>query len=281
MISGVILTKNEEKNISQAIKSLKWCSEIIVVDDYSTDKTIKIAKKLGAKVYLHKSQEDFSGQRNFGLRQAKGEWVLFVDADEVVTKRLKQEISSSVQQVHKVNGFYLKRKDKFMGRWLKHGETNKVKLLRLARKDSGKWQGKVHEVWQIKGKILTLTNPLIHKREINVSQFIKRIDEYSSLRAEELYHKGVRTNIIAIIAYPLGKFWQNYILRLGFLDCMPGFIIGTMMSWHSFLVRAKLYLLWKKEKKNRTNLFSWLFIFWTGIILVLYLRQLLQRGRVL
>jgi len=247
MIFAIILTKNEEKNISQAIKSLKWCSEIIVVDDYSTDKTAVIAKKLGAKVYIHRSKGDFSEQRNFGLKQAKGEWVLFVDADEIVTKELRQEISSKVQQAHKVNGFYLKRKDKFMGRWLKHGETNKVKLLRLAKKDSGEWQGKVHETWQIKGKVLTLANPLIHEREINISQFIKRIDDYSSLRAEELYQKGVRTNILAIMAYPLGKFCQNYILRLGFLDGMPGFIMAIMMSWHSFLVRAKLYLFWKKK----------------------------------
>src|SRR3972149_11239736 len=122
MISAVVITKNEEKNIERCIKSLLWCSEIVVVDDYSDDKTVKLAKKLGAKVYQHSLDNDFSEQRNFGLLKAKGDWVLFVDADEVVSAKLQKEIIKSITQ-NKHVGFYIKRYDVWMGKVLKHGEV--------------------------------------------------------------------------------------------------------------------------------------------------------------
>lgn len=254
MISAIVLTKNEEKNIKKCLKSLNWCDEIIVIDDFSNDKTVEITKKLGAKVFKRELKNDFSSQRNFGLKKTRGEWALFIDADEIVDDKLRKEISLKVhpptrriQQVQKVNGFYLKRKDKFLGKWLKYGETASVKLLRLAKKDSGAWEMSIHEVWQIKGRIGDLKNPIIHDRDMSISQFLEKINEYSSLRAKELYREKVKTNVFLIMAYPIGKFLQNYFLRLGFLDAKPGLIMAIMMSIHSFLVRSKLYLLWKNK----------------------------------
>ena len=147
-ISAVVLTKNEEENIEKCIKSLSFCDEIIIIDDNSTDETISKIRMLNAKcqIYSRDLGGDFASQRNFGLQKANGDWVLFIDADETVSKKLADEIIKQIK-VGKagVNGNYFKREDIFLGKKLKHGETGSVKLLRLAKKDKGTWKRKVHE----------------------------------------------------------------------------------------------------------------------------------------
>lgn len=127
MISVVILTKNEEENISDCIKSLSWCDEVIIVDDNSEDRTIEIAKKLNAKIFMRSIDNDFSTQRNFGISRARGNWVLFVDADERISDALAFEISNIANQITdqalgKYNGFYVKRVDFMWGKKLRFGK---------------------------------------------------------------------------------------------------------------------------------------------------------------
>lgn len=246
MISAVVLTKNEAKDIEKCLKTLTWCNEIVVIDDYSTDNTVKIAQKYTQTIYKHNLNNNFSAQRNFGLQKAKGEWVLFIDADEEVTKNLKDEILKAVK-TKKYNGFYLKRKDLNWGKWLNHGETACAKFLRLAKKGKGEWQNPIHEVLQVKPPTGELKNPILHYSHQTISETIERIDHYSSIRAKMLYNQGKKTNAFEILAYPLGKFFLNYFLRLGLLDGKAGYLMATFMSIHSFLVRAKLYLLWKNK----------------------------------
>ena len=160
-ISAVVLTRNEEKNIEDCLNSLKWCDEIVVIDDSSIDKTTEIAKKLGTKVFIHSLENDFSMQRNFGLQKAKSEWVLFIDADERVTDELQKEIVAVISE-NKFNEYYIPRKDTMWGVVLNHGETGNIKLLRLAKKNTGKWTGKVHEVWESDGNSGVLKNYIIH-----------------------------------------------------------------------------------------------------------------------
>lgn len=249
-LSVVIITRNEEKNIKECLESVKWCDEIVVIDDYSEDKTAEIAKKLGIEVYKRHLNNNFASQRNFGLEEAKGEWVLFVDADERISAELADEIKQVTQKTayakNCVNGFFIKRMDWFGEGWLKRGETGRVRLLRLARKGSGKWKRKVHEVWEIKDKVGELKNPLLHYPHPTISDFLKQINFHSTLHAEALREEEVQPSLFRLIANPLGKFFQNYIFKLGFLDGMPGFIVALMMSFHSFLARGKLYQLWKK-----------------------------------
>lgn len=244
MISAVVLTKDEEKNLDDCLQGLLWCDEIVIIDDYSQDKAVQVAAKFGAKVFQRHLQDDFASQRNFALRQTQGEWVFFVDADERVTPPLVDEIKKAVKE-KEFNGFFLKRQDFLWGRPLKHGETASICLLRLGRKGAGKWQRRVHETWQIKGKVGELKEPLNHYPHPTISAFLKEINFYSSLNAQEFLKEGQRVNLWQLIAYPLGKFGQNYLFHLGFLDGPPGIIVALMMSFHSFLTRAKLYLLWK------------------------------------
>ncbi|OGK10055.1 hypothetical protein A2767_00290 [Candidatus Roizmanbacteria bacterium RIFCSPHIGHO2_01_FULL_35_10] len=281
-ITVVILTKNEEKNIERAIKSVQFCNEIIIIDDYSSDKTLDIVYKVLKvhKVFQRKLNNDFAGQRNFGMTKAKNEWVFFLDADEEVSDELQNEIksihrnfqfpispsTSSGSRVKsrdnfqsnpeskilnskdtEVAAFYIKRRDFFWGEELKYGETMKLRnqgIIRLFNKGSGRWEGKVHEVYKLKSQISnvkTFHNYLNHFPHQTVKEFLEEVNFYSSLRAKELLVQGKSSNIFEIIFYPLGKFLLTYFVKLGFLDGVQGFVYAFFMSFHSFLVRTKHY----------------------------------------
>ncbi len=243
MLSAVILSHNDEVILGRAIRSVGFCDEVVVIDDDSTDGTREVAKKLGAKVYQRPLGSDFSKQRNFGLSKATGSWVLFVDSDEVVTAELAKEMKEAISNSSDTAGYYLKRRDTMWGRVLRFGETGRIKLLRLARKDAGSWRRPVHEVWDIRGTIGELTHSLDHFPHPNVAQFIDEINRYSTINARYLYEKGIRVAWWHIVAYPKAKFLVNYIWRLGFLDGTAGAVVALLMSLHSFLTRGKLWLL--------------------------------------
>lgn len=245
MITAVVLTKNEEKHILDCLKSLSFCDEVLVIDDDSTDSTKKLAKEAGAVVIEHPLQENFSAQRNFALEKAKNDWVLFIDADEVVSKKLAEEIVSQTEsETHA--GYFIYREDTLFKKVLKHGELGNKKFVRLGKKGTGKWVGKVHETWNMESSIGTLKNPIMHTPHETLFEFISEINFYTTLRAKELHEQKVTSHWYSILLYTKGKFFQTYFLKLGFLDGVPGLIMSLMMTLHSFLVRSKLYLLQKK-----------------------------------
>lgn len=245
MISAVVLTHNDENTIQNTLNSLSWCDEVIVVDDNSTDRTSAISKQSNAKLFTRALTNDFASQRNFGLEKAKGDWILFVDSDEVVSSGLADEIQHCD---FSCDGYFIKRTDFMWGRELKHGETANIRLLRLAKKAGGIWKESVHEVWDIKGKTGELNSPLLHYPHPSVSSFLDQINTYSTIRAQYLFDAKVPAHGWHIVAYPLAKFLKNYIVLRGFLDGMPGLIVAVMMSIHSFLVRGKLYLRYNKKE---------------------------------
>jgi glycosyltransferase involved in cell wall biosynthesis len=248
MISAVILTKNEERTIRACIQSVLWCDEIVVIDDHSNDTTVALAKNAGALVYFHDVAGDFAAQRNFALQKARGEWVLFIDADERVSEALQAEIKTVISsRRNRYAGYFLRRTDYLWGKALKHGETAGVKILRLGRKEAGVWSGAVHEVWKIQGHRGELTEVLQHYPHQSVKEFLSEINYYTDLRAHELYKQKVKSSWWSILLFTKGKFFQNYVLKLGILDGIPGIISAVMMSFHSFLVRSKLWLLWQKR----------------------------------
>ena len=242
VLSAIILTHNSSDTLLRTLESLTWCDEVIVVDDESSDDTVSIAKKAGATVFTHKTQDDFAAQRNWAMEKAKGDWILFVDSDEAVPP----ELASEIQRVDKnAQGYFIKRKDYLFGSWLAHGETGRVRLLRLARKGAGKWERPVHETWNIAGATGQLSHPILHYPHPNVAQFIDEINRYSTLNARYLHAQGIRASWWHISAYPKAKFFVDYFWYLGFLDGTAGAVVALMMSFHSFLTRAKLYLLQK------------------------------------
>ena len=245
-ISAVIIAKNAASSLKNCLESLTWCQEIIVIDDNSADETVKIADRYGAKVYKRELTDNFSAQRNYGLEKATGEWVLFIDADEVAPSSLAQEIQTKLQHTT-AQGFLIQRIDTMWGKKLLHGEAGNTFLLRLARKDAGVWEGKVHETWHMNGKVERLHNPLAHFPHPTINEFLTEINFYTTLRAEELYAKGVRVSIWDIIMYPKAKFIINFIFKQGFQDGIQGLVVAILMSFHSFLVRGKLWQLHQKK----------------------------------
>lgn len=243
-LSAVVLTRNEEKNIVDCLESLDFCDEVLVIDDNSTDHTLDAINNLKSKkitVVKRNLDDNFSSQRNYGLEKAKGEWVLFIDADERVTPSLKKEIEKAIHQ-NNVNGYYLKRSDIIWGKKLLFGETN-IYLLRLAKKNSGKWKGNVHEFWDIAGPTEKLSGEILHYPHHTVREFLEEINRYTTLRAKELYEKKTKVSGFDIIFYPKAKFIYNYFFKQGFRDGTHGFVFACLMSFHSFLVRGKLWLM--------------------------------------
>lgn len=245
MLTAVIITKNEEKNIVDCLESLNFCTESIVIDDSSTDRTREVARLNGATVVEHKLENNFSEQRNLGLKLAKTDWVLFIDADERISEDLAYEIKKSILKEN-IDGYYIKRVDKLFGKVLKHGEVGNIKLLRIGKKNAGRWKGTVHEAWEIEGKTETLKNHLFHEPHKTVSDFLSEINFYSTLRAKELFDQGKKSSLLSIILYTKAKFFLIYFIRLGFMDGIRGLLLSVMMSFHSFLTRSKLYLLERK-----------------------------------
>lgn len=258
MITAIVLTHNDEKHIARCLASLTWCDEIIIIDDYSTDTTVAVAEQFTTNIFRHRLNDDFSAQRNFALSKAKGEWVLFVDSDEVISEDLRKEIEQKLDSRLRRNdttesrniGYYITRKDWWGGQWLAHGETANVRLLRLAKKNAGIWTQPVHETWNVNGTVGKLVHPILHYPHPDIAQFLDEINRYSSLYAAHLFYQGIREPWWHIIVKPMFKFFHNYLIRLGFLDGTAGAVVAIMMSLHSFLVRGKLWLLWHKSPRN-------------------------------
>lgn len=243
-LSVVILTKNEEEQIERAIRSALFADEILLIDDYSTDKTLEIAQKYKVNFVKRRLNNNFTQQRNFVLKQAKGDWIFFLDADEEITSELKEEIKTVLSINSNFCAYYIKRRDLFWGRALKFGEVRtayRKGIIRLIKKNSGIWEGQVHERFVTTKATGCLKGFINHYSHNSIKEFIIDINTYSTIRAKELQKKGLKTNIFQILIYPIVKFKMNYIIKLGFLDGVPGFIYSFMMSFHSFLVRAKLY----------------------------------------
>lgn len=177
---------------------------------------------------------DFAEARNKLLIKAKSNWVLFLDTDEKLSKNLAKEISNL--NPSGCNGFFIKRKILFLGKHI--GED---KVLRLGEKDAGKWRRKVHETWEIKGKVGALNNYIIHNTACNLHQYLEKINKYSSIHASENLKEGKRSDLFKIIFYPKMKFLQNLLAG-------RGFVFSMLQSFHSFLGWSKLWFLQKAKK---------------------------------
>lgn len=250
-LSLLLLTHNSSLNLKKLWTWLDQCpkiNEIVAVDDNSTDDTVKILKTLESKnrkivIQSRGLANNFSEQRSFGLKFASNDWIFWLDSDELLSPELIRFLNNFEPQLN--SAYSLPRLDYFLGCQLKHGETASLKFTRIFNKSHGKFLGTVHETWQTGDKIIPINYPIFHYSHSSFYSLMEKINFYSDIRANELYRQKIHTNLFQIIFYPLGKFLFNYIVRLGFLDSTPGIIMALSMSFHSFLVRAKLWHLWQ------------------------------------
>ena len=242
-LSAVIITRDEEKNIKDCIDSVKFCDEVLVVDSGSTDNTVKIAEKLGAKV-LRRDFDDFASQKNFAIGQAAGEWALLVDADERVTDPLAAEICAELR-APQADGYFLMRRNNIFGRWMRHAANRNDRQLRLVKKGAS-FQGAVHERIVPEGKQRTLEHPLLHFSTGNVSQYMQKLNFYTGLEARTMAQRGAAA-AKPDLRRPLGIFFYRFFLQGGLADGREGFWFCLLSAYYEFIRKAKY---WESEQKT-------------------------------
>lgn len=252
-LSLLLLTKNESERVRHNLDWIRDCpsiNEIIVVDDFSTDDTVKTIKNikfpptLKLKIFTHHLGANFSAQRQFALSKATNKWIFWIDADEIPDTKLINFLNHFDPTSTQPYSFI--RQDTFYGYQLKHGENGHSRIVRLFHHTCGHFVGQVHEVWQDDCEAINTGFILHHQPHANLKSLFEKINFYTDIRARELYQQKTKTNLFQIVFFPLAKFFQNYLFKLGFLDGTPGIIMAIAMSFHSFLVRAKLWHLYQK-----------------------------------
>ena len=227
---------NEEENIKKCLESVRdlaW--EIVIVDGGSTDQTLTIAKEFNAKIIHSKNTPLFHINKNKAIDAASGDWILQLDADEIVTKDLADEIKHIIAKKSEVNGYWIPRKNLFLGKFLTKGGQYPDYTLRLYKKGLGRLPGKdVHEQAIVEGKVAYLKNDMLHLRDKNFSIYIERFNRYTDLLAYQLKLAGLTCNPLSFISYVLIKplFWfiKSYIRHRGYVDGFPGFIFALFSS---------------------------------------------------
>ncbi|MEK7309560.1 MAG: glycosyltransferase family 2 protein [Planctomycetota bacterium] len=253
-ISVCIICFNEEDNIRRCLESVKWVKdrggEIVIVDSFSTDKTLGIVREYTDKVFQNK-WPGFVNQKNHALSLAQNEWVLSVDADEVISDQLRDEIISEWAKggYENKDAYWMKRHTFYLGQWINHGGWYPDYKIRLARKSKSKWGGMdphdriIMEQGSSTGK---LNNDIVHYTYKNLAHQIKTIDRFSDASSEALMNAGQTFCLCNLLFRPPVKFIETYLFKLGFLDGLPGLIISVASAFYVFIKYAKM---WEKKKK--------------------------------
>jgi len=250
-ISAVILTKNEERNLPRCLESVRWADEILILDSGSTDGTVEVAKKFNAKVH-QLPWEGFGKQKQKGVDLASGDWVLSIDADEVVTPELKAEISSRLATDNGTAGYFFKRKAFFLDRFVTHGGWYPDWVLRLFKKEKGRFTpAAVHESVVLDGPSARLEADLLHYTDLDFSHYLAKLNRYTDLSAQELFKRGERGTLFKILANPAAKFFSQYFLKAGFLDGQVGFILAGASAFHVFSKYVKLWELSREKGESK------------------------------
>lgn len=244
-LSVTIITLNERENIARAIESVRWADEIVVIDSGSTDGTVEIARELGARV-IHHDWPGYGGQKNFAQSQAMHDWILNIDGDESVPEPLAREVQRRLEDVGSgrslERGFRIPRKNFFLGRWIRHGGWYPNYLIRLADRRHARWsEPHVHEALQVRGEIGTLSEALHNYSFPTIESQILTNLRFSRLGSEDLKRRGKRPSLLKLVAKPVGKFVETFIIKQGFRDGLPGFIISVNAAHSMFLKFAYLF----------------------------------------
>lgn len=247
-LSVVLATYNEEENLSACLDSVfKWCDEIVIVDGSSTDKTVAIAKKYRVRVYIHDNPPIFHINKQKAINYASGEWILQLDADERVTPELKKEIDWAIKKAG-VNGYWIPRKNYFLGRFLMKGGVYPDYTLRLYRKGKGYLPAKdVHEQTVVSGNIGYLHASLIHMADTSLKRYLYRYNRYTDLIAQELIKKHEKFSVSLLINYvfiqPVSWFLSTFLRHKAFLDSWQGFVFSFFsalrfpVAYYKFLTK--------------------------------------------
>ncbi len=253
-ISLCILARNEADNLKSCLKNAGGIvDEILLLDTGSTDNTAETARKLGAEVFEFDWDNDFASARNFLLNKAKGEWILWIDADEHYPPELIIEITESIRNRSEYAGFYFPRKNHYFGRWLKYGRNYpdyQMKLFRVSASEG--YKNRVHEKVRLNGKTGRLKNACEHHPYPNIKSYFKKFDEYTTLEAKKLLENGEQISFMNGLKWlyvkPVIRFFKRYIVYGGFLNGLPG-LFAAMFDSAGFIVRY--FKLWEMKSAEK------------------------------
>ena len=248
-ISACVTAGNEEEKIAACLASLEWCDEVVVVDSFSQDKTYEISKQYTALVFQH-PWEGYIAQKNYIRSLARHPWILFVDADEVVSDDLRAEIEREfTADPGETVGYRFPRMVHYLGKWIRHGEWYPDIKLRLFRKDCGHSEGhEPHDRVVVNGPVKTLRSPLYHFTYDNLADHIHTLNRFSSISASEKFSRGEKFCWCDLLFRPPWRFCKSYLVKRGLLDGRQGFIIALMSAFGVFVKYAKLMELWIQHR---------------------------------
>jgi glycosyltransferase involved in cell wall biosynthesis len=243
-LCAVVLTKNREKDLPELFGSLGFADEVLVVDDYSTDETVKVAKKLGARV-VKRRLDDFASQRNFALEQTQADWVLFIDADERVSKELAEEITRVVadddEEKKAAAAYRIPRANKIFGRVMRHSGWAPDERIVLFRRGRGRFVGAVHERPEIDGKVGRLTRSIAHDNYQDLDQFLDKARWYSKLAAQDLVDSGYRFKWQDLLGAPVEEFLRRFLAWEGYRDGLHGLALSLLQAFVTFQVYLRVW----------------------------------------
>lgn len=239
-LSVLIITLNEEQHIKSLLEDIDFADEIIVVDSYSTDKTVSIVESFKNVKLIQNRFVDYTSQRNFALDKAKNSWVLFIDADERLTPELKSEITATINSENTASAYFIYRIFMFKNSRLNFSGWQTDKIFRLFDKSKCRYNEErtVHEKLIVNGEIATLKNKLIHFSYSYYKDYKSKMYNYGILKANEKFAKGIKPYFLLLLLHPLYTFLYQFIIRFGFLDGKKGVII-CYLNAYSVYIRYK------------------------------------------
>ncbi len=262
LLSVAIVTLNEEENLARTLASVSWAQEIIVVDSGSTDRTVEIARSFGARVF-EREWPGFAAQKNFAIAQCQGAWILSLDADEELTPELQIQIRALLPSNPPTDAYYLRRRNLFLGKWIRRGGFYPDPKLRLFRRAAASFDATpkfeerpVHETITFDGAADTLDYDIIHHAYPTLSTYIEHMDRYSNLGADILVERG-RTSrsafsfLLNVFLIPQITFNWNYFIRFGFLDGREGLLLHL---YHATYASWKYAKAWEKSRHQPASL---------------------------
>jgi len=248
-LSAVLTTHNEEARLPAALESVRFCDEVVVVDDGSTDRTREIAEQAGARVVVNSPWPGFAAQRNRALQEASHDWVLSLDADERVTPALRDEIERLRGDGLRHAGYRIPRVAFYLGRWIRGTDWYPDWQLRLFDRRRGRWkEALVHESARVDGTVGRLRGELEHFPYTDIANHVARIDRYTTLWARGAYEAGRRASVVEMALVPRLAFVRNYLVRGGIRLGWPGYTISRLNAYYTFLKLAKLAELQRTRK---------------------------------
>jgi glycosyltransferase involved in cell wall biosynthesis len=251
-LSVYMITFNNTRTVEDALKALQWVDEIVVIDSFSTDGTLEIAQKYASKVE-QRAWPGFRDQYQYAADACSHDWLMFVDADEVIPVDLAQEIQEELRanqqrsQAEQIAAYTCQRRTWYLDRWIQHGGWVPDREIRVYNRQQAKWAGGLHAKLATDGRVMEFKGVYRHYTYADVSDHLATIDKYSTTAVDDMRESGKRFSLFKLLLNPFWRFFKEFILKRGFLDGFPGFVIAVNTMFYVFIKQVKL---WEAQHKT-------------------------------